>query len=162
MVNKELNKIGLNLNAQKTKLMKVDELAEYYLYYPQLLLDEQNYNKSFEEFYNIYTRNKNVRYDTYIKRIFGNKIGLNKFNLKNQSIIKSIIFDKDFLFFINPIQLKFIYNNLIGDEKTIFIKFLLDIYELTSFNSYHYCLLSFFKNNKLTRYYELLNSVDVT
>ena len=28
LVNKELNKIGLNLNAQKTKLMKVDELAD--------------------------------------------------------------------------------------------------------------------------------------
>lgn len=159
-VNKELNKIGLNLNAAKTKMLSIEELSKYYLYSAQKQLDDRKYDLSFNNFYKLYTSEKqNIRYDTYIKRILGKEIGLNKFNLKNRSIVKSIIFDKDFLLFSDARLIKTIYSNLSTNEQDEFIKLLWEILPETLFNSYYYALLKFFKDAKLTTHHDNLKSL---
>lgn len=160
IVNQELNKIGLNLNAAKSKMMTIDGLSKHYLYLAQQQLDDKKYNSSFNNFYTLYTSQKDsIRYDTYIKRILGKEIGLSKFNLKNRAIIKSIIFDKDFLLFSDSQLLKKIYVNLSANEQDEFIKLLWEILPETLFNSYDYALLKFFKDTKLNKHYDNLKSL---
>lgn len=161
-VNQELNKIGLNLNASKSKILSIDELSKYYLYSEQKQLDERKYDLSFDNFYKLYVYEKrNIRYDTYIKRILSKEIGLKKFNFKNQLIIKSIIFEKEFLLFLDARLIKTIYKNLSNDEQKRFIDILLKILPETLFNSYYYALLKFFKDVKLTTYYDNLKSLKI-
>lgn len=147
-VNRELNKIGLNLNSAKCKKLSVHELSNYYLFEPQSLLDLGQYDKSFDLFYSIYSKDNSVRYDTYIRRILNAKIGLNAFNISNQSKAKRIIFSKEFLIFCSTRHLENIYNNLNSYERSIYIRFLLSLANETSFNAYHYNVYNFLKSIK--------------
>ena len=90
------------LNAYKTRKMTINELREHYLYEALTLLDKKEYDQSFEYFYNLYKKNKNnIRYDTYIKRLFCESIKLEKFNSNNRKKIVEIVLMDDFLLICN-------------------------------------------------------------
>lgn len=150
-VNSELNKLGLNLNAAKTKMLDIDDLSNYYLYEPLSLLDDGKFDDSFNMFYDIYTKKGSsaVRYDTYLKRITSKNIGLNKFNLANRAIAKELVLRRDFIIFCNDVQLNRIYQNLEVTERDDFVSLLWKYTESISFNSYFYFVLKFFDKNKL-------------
>lgn len=149
-VNSELNKLGLNLNAAKSKMLDIEELSYYYLYEALSLIDECKYDDSFNLFYKLYTLNgSSIRYDTYLKRIISAKVGLSKFNLINRSNAKQLILRKDFIIFCNDTYLNRIYENLEVTERNDFVSLLWKYSESISFNSYFYYVLKFFNKNKL-------------
>lgn len=136
VINSELNKIGLNLNASKCKMFSIDKLSEYYLFEPLMLVDEKKYEDSMSKFLSIYGRNKEVRYDTYLKRIMGSSVGLSHFKKEEIDYLKKeIIFKDDFLLICNPKQLSAIYNYLNEEERLHFLSLLHQMAERVKYNS---------------------------
>ncbi len=133
-VNRELNRLGLNLNAAKCKMLTIEELSELYLYESLALLDENKYDESFDLFKRIYIRNEGVRFDTYLKRILNEKIGLKRLNIENRSYAKTILFDKKFLLYCNSRILNLIYLNCQKDEQQEYVKMLVALAGKTKFN----------------------------
>lgn len=149
-VNSELNKLGLNLNAAKSKMLDIKDLSDYYLYEALFLIDEGKYDESFKLFYELYkSKSTSIKYDTYLKRIISAKIGLKKFNLVNRSYAKQLILRKDFLIYCNDNYLNRIYENLEVTERNDFVSLLWKYSESISFNSYFYYVQKFFNKNKL-------------
>lgn len=156
-INLELNKLGLNLNANKTKIISVEELSQYYLYQPQLLLDRENYNCATKHFFDIYNQNQEIRYDTFIKRLLSKEIGLDKLEKSLEMKIKSIIFTENFIMCCNDRTLDRIYLNCSEEEKEHFLNILEHLREKIIFNSYEYTLLLFYKKHlELTNKYNEL------
>ena len=136
VINSELNRIGLNLNASKCKMFPIDKFSEYYLFEPLVLVDEKKYEDSMSKFLSIYGSNKEVRYDTYLKRIMGSSVGLSRFKKEELDYLKKeIIFKDDFLLICNPKQLCSIYNYLNKEEKLYFLSLLHQMVERVKFNS---------------------------
>lgn len=147
VVNKELNRIGLNLNASKCKMFSADDFCDYYLFEPLMLIDEKKYNDSLSKFLSIYEKNKDIRYDTYIKRIIGSSVGLSSFEKEKINYIKrEIIFKEDFLMICNPKQLNAIYSYINEDDKLEFLISLQQLLQKVKFNSVQITIEKFFES----------------
>jgi hypothetical protein len=157
-VNRELNRLGLNLNAAKCKMLTIEELSELYLYESLALLDENKYDESFDLFKRIYIRNEGVRFDTYLKRILNEKIGLKRLNIENRSYAKTILFDKKFLLYCNSRILNLIYLNCQKDEQQEYVKMLVALAGKTKFNAYHYNVIKFLKKHKFNNEQAVVNA----
>ena len=119
IINIELNKIGLNLNSAKCKLLTIEKLSEYYLFGPLSLIDEKRYDDSMQRFLAIYDGNNNIRYDTYLKRIVSNSVGLSLFSKAlTDEFVKKIVFNTDVLLSCNCKQIKAIYDYLDDKDKS--------------------------------------------
>lgn len=149
VVNKELNKLGLNLNSSKCRLMSIDDFSEYHLLKPLSLLDEKRNDDSLTLFLNIYNKNKNIRYDTYFKRILGTSVGLSSFN-KNllDRAIDAIVFGTDFVLYCNAKQLKAIYEYLDCIMKQKFIDLLKQMAKEVKFNYVEITINAFLESIK--------------
>ncbi len=95
-ISKELNTIGLNLNANKVKEYKKDTIQTYYGIPIFQLLDEKKYNEAAKKFFE-YKNNEKVdfNYISSLKKFLN--LGLDKFNISNRSKIKAIITEYQFV-----------------------------------------------------------------
>lgn len=144
---KELNNIGLNLNASKVGRYTKKEIQIFYGLDIFELLDENKYDEAIDVFIK-YKTNSEIRfnYSSSIKRILN--IGLDKFNLSNRSLIKSIITEYQFLREANDYYMKKIYENIEIKERETYINILMQISRETVYNGFHYSLLKFLKKIK--------------
>lgn len=147
VANETLYKIGLNLNASKTKFLTMYEISKINLH---KMLDEKKYDASFNSFYKIYSKNKNIRYDTYLKRILGKDIGIDKFNNEIKLNIKSLLLDDNFLICCNYRTLLKIYQNLNNEERIQYLNTLNQMKKAIKFNCLEYNIEKL--NDKIQKY----------
>lgn len=155
IANRELRKLGLNINAGKTKKFTKYELIDFYLFIPLEELEKNNYNKAIDLFFEIIKKNGNiasVRSDTFFRRCLS--IGLKNFSLENRSKILIYILRKEFIITSNVDFLHKIYINLFSEEKEIYIKQILEYFDVVVLNGFHYNVINFFKKEKLMTEYE--------
>lgn len=92
IANKELRKIGLNINSSKTRKFSKEELIDFYLFKPLEKLEQGKYDDAVTEFFKIVIKSggiKNVRSDTFFRRCLSLK--LNNFSIKNRSKILTYV-----------------------------------------------------------------------
>lgn len=144
---KELSNIGLNLNASKVMEFNKEEIQAFYGLKIFELLDNEKYDEAAYLFL-AYKNNKNLKFNyvSSLRRILN--LGLEKFNLSNQCLIKGIITEYQFLKESNDYYMKRIYDNLEDSERIIYINNLRKISEETVYNGFHYCLIKFLKKIK--------------
>lgn len=150
VANEELRKLGLNINAGKTKKFTKNELIDHFVFFPLEYLERKEYDKAVDIFFEIVKRNndiKNVRSDTFFRRCLS--IGLNKFNIKNRESILKYVNNKEFIINSNTDYLYKIYVNLSEKEKEKFISNLKLYFDLVKFNGFHYTVINFFKKADL-------------
>ena len=155
VANEELRKLGLNINAGKTKKFTKDELIDYFVFIPLEYLERKDYDKAVDFFFEIVKRNKdikNVRSDTFFRRCLS--IGLSEFNTKNREKILKFVNNKDFIINSNTDYLYKIYVNLFEKEKEIFINNLKHYFDLVKFNGFHYTVINFYKKAGLLEDYK--------
>lgn len=144
---KELNNIGLNLNASKVGRFNRKEIQVFYGLDIFELLDKKEYDAAVELFIRYKNNLKiNFNYSSALKRILN--IGLGKFNLSNRNLIKSIITEYQFLRESNDYYMKKIYVNLDESERELYINTLIKISNETVYNGFHYSLIRFLKKIK--------------
>lgn len=142
-ISNKLNNLGLNLNASKTKLLAISELAEYNCYKSHDLLDKGEYDESANLFIDTYKKGSDIRSDTYLKRIINNKIGLNKFNEINKNKLIELLINENFLLSCSKNDLYKIYTQFIEkNEKIRLLEVLFIILENTKFNGIHIAIKS--------------------
>lgn len=145
--NKELRKIGLNLNASKEHKFTHDELINFYLFKELEKLDNGKYDEAANDFFKLYDSGIEVRSDTFFRRCL--TIGLKKFSISNRNKIVSIITNEDFIIKCGVQHLSGIYKNLYIEEKQKFIDSLFLIFKKIKFNGFKYTVITFSKKNKL-------------
>lgn len=159
--NEELRKLGLNINAGKTKKYTKEELIDYFVFKPLQLLEKNEYDIATDVFFKIVEKNKiiqNVRSDTFFRRCLS--IGLDKFSKENRTKILNYVLKKDFIINSNLDYLSKIYNNLDEAEKKEYIDKIKKYFELIKFNGFHYTVINFFKKVKLNdEYNEYINKL---
>ena len=148
VISKELNTIGLNLNASKVKEYNKDTIQIFYGIPIFQLLDEKKYNEAAKKFFE-YKENEKVdfNYISSLKRFLN--LGLDKFNMSNRSKIKSIITEYQFIRESNEYYMKKIYENLDIEEKKELIELIYKISKETTYNSFHYNAINFIKKCKI-------------
>ena len=161
VANEELRKLGLNINAGKTKKYTKEELIDYFVFEPLQLLEKNEYDIATDVFFKIVEKNKiiqNVRSDTFFRRCLS--IGLDKFSKENRTKILNYVLQKDFIINSNLDYLSKIYNNLDEAEKKEYIDKIKKYFELIKFNGFHYTVINFFKKVKLNdEYNEYINKL---
>lgn len=153
--NRELRKIGLNINAGKTKKFDKGELIDFYLFIPLEELEKKNYDEAVNIFFEIVKKREsiqNVRSDTFFRRCLS--IGLKNFDLENRSKILMHVLKRNFIIESNVDFLHKIYINLFIEEKEKYIDQILRYFNLIKFNGFHYIVVNFLKREKLTAEYE--------
>ena len=148
VVNKELNSIGLNLNASKVKQYNKETIQILYGIPIFKLLDEYKYNEAADKFFE-YIRKENVifNYTSSLKRFLN--IGLDKFNISNRNKIKAMSTEYQFVRESSEYYMNKIYNNLDENEKKEFIELLFKISSETTYNCFHYNAINFMKKNNI-------------
>ena len=148
VISKELNTIGLNLNASKVKEYNKDTIQIFYGIPIFQLLDEKKYNEAAKKFFE-YKENEKVdfNYISSLKRFLN--LGLDKFNMSNRSKIKAIITEYQFIRESNEYYMKKIYENLDIEEKKELIELIYKISKETTYNSFHYNAINFIKKCKI-------------
>lgn len=148
VISKELNCIGLNLNASKVKQYNKHTIQIFYGIPIFKLLDEEKYNDSAKKFFEFKEQeNVDFNYTSSLKRFLN--LGLDKFNISNRSKIKSIITEYQFIRESNEYYMKKIYENLNIEERKEFIEMIYKISEETTYNSFHYNAINFIKKCKI-------------
>ena len=147
VIAKELNSIGLNLNASKVKEYNKDTIQIFYGIPIFQLLDEKKYNDAAKKFFE-YKENEKVdfNYISSIKRFLN--LGLDKFNMSNRSKIKAIITEYQFVRESNEYYMKRTYENLNAEEQKELIEMIYKISKETTYNSFHYDAINFIKKIK--------------
>ena len=139
VISKELNTIGLNLNASKVKEYNKDTIQIFYGIPIFQLLDEKKYNEAAKKFFE-YKENEKVDFN-YIS-------SLKRF-LNLGSKIKAIITEYQFIRESNEYYMKKIYENLDIEEKKELIELIYKISKETTYNSFHYNAINFIKKCKI-------------
>lgn len=148
VIAKELNSIGLNLNASKVKEYNKDTIQIFYGIPIFQLLDEEKYNDAANKFFE-YKENEKVdfNYISSLKRFLN--LGLNKFNMSNRSKIKALITEYQFIRESNEYYMKKTYENLNIEEQKELIEIIYKISKETTYNSFHYNAINFIKKCKI-------------
>jgi hypothetical protein len=148
VISKELNNLGLNLNASKVKQYNKDTIQIFYGIPIFKLLDQKEYDKAVDKFFE-YLEMKNVdfNYTSSLRRFLN--IGLNKFNISNRNKIKAMCTKYQFVRESTEYYMSKIYRNLNMDEKDEFIQLIYKISEETTYNAFHYNAINFFIKNKI-------------
>ena len=161
LANEELRKLGLNINAGKTKLFTKDKLIDHFVFLPLEYLEKKDYDTAVEAFFEIVNRNgniKNVRSDTFFRRCLS--IGLDRFSQSNKEKILDYVLDKEFIINSNLDYLYKIYNNLDMKRKNTFISKIENYFEIVKFNGFHYNVINFFRRvNLKDKYKEYIKKV---
>ena len=129
VITRELNKLGLNLNASKIKKFNKETIKVFYGLTVFDLIDKEKYEEAVVKFFEYYY-NKEVEFNyiSSLKRFLN--VGLDKFSISNRNKLKAIITDYKFVKEGNEYYFKKIYNNLSDEEKEDFIEL---IYKYDSF-----------------------------
>lgn len=155
VANKELRKLGLNINAGKTKKFTKEQLIDHFVFEPLEYLEKKDYDKSVYVFFEIIEKYKNIsaiRSDTFFRRCLS--VGLDKFSNENRNKILNCILTKDFIINSNTDYLYKIYINLNDKEKKDFINDIDVYFHLVKFSGFHYSVIIFLKKAKLNDYYK--------
>lgn len=149
VISRELNCLGLNLNANKVKKYNKETIQILYGIPIFKLIDEQKYDEAVDKFFDFYNRKDvDFNYTSSLKRFLN--IGFDKFNMSNRNKLKSIITEYQFVRESNEYYMKKIYNNLLKEEKKDFIDLIYKISEETTYNSFHYNAINFLQKINVT------------
>lgn len=148
VIAKELNKIGLNLNASKVKKYNKDTIQIFYGIPIFKLLDDNKYDEAAKKFIE-YKEQKDYEFNyiSSLKRLLN--IGLNKINISSRNKIKSIITDYQFVRESNDYYMGKTYENLSVEEKEELIDLIYRISKETTYNSFHYNAINFITKYKI-------------
>lgn len=148
VIAKELNLIGLNLNASKVREYNKDTIQIFYGIPIFKLLDENRYNDAANKFFE-YKENEKIdfNYISSLKRFLN--IGLDKFDMSNRNKIKSIITAYQFIRESNEYYMKRAYENLNIEEQKELIEMIYKISKETTYNLFHYNAINFIKKCKI-------------
>lgn len=142
VISRELNCLGLNLNASKVKKYNKETIQILYGIPIFKLIDDKKYDEAVDKFFDFYNRKDvDFNYTSSLKRFLN--IGFDKFNISNRNKLKSIITEYQFVRESNEYYMKKIYNNLLEEEKNDFIDLIYKISEETTYNSFHYNAINF-------------------
>lgn len=142
VISRELNHLGLNLNASKVKEYNKETIQILYGIPIFKLIDEQKYDDAVDKFFEFYNRSDvDFNYTSSLKRFLN--IGFDKINLSNRNKLKAIITEYQFVRESNEYYLKKIYSILSKEEKKDFIDLIYKISEETTYNSFHYNAINF-------------------
>jgi len=155
LASKELAKIGLNLNANKAKLLKKSEFYDYWSFDIFKLLANKNDRVSIEKAWKLFeqkiTRKEQFKPESVLKRILS--CNLNKVSLKIRKEILTAVKEKDFITSINEYYLKRIYIFLRSKERILFLKYLNKLSKDVLFNRYHLCVMKFARECSVSKMY---------
>ncbi len=142
VISRELNKLGLNLNASKVKEFNKETIRIYYGIPVFKLLDEQKNNEAAKLFFSFY-ENKNIEfnYTSSLKRFLN--IGFENFSLHYRSKLKAIVTQYQFVRESDDYYLRKIYTNLNDSEKKELIELVKVISKETTYNGFHYSAIRF-------------------
>lgn len=148
VIAKELNKLGLNLNASKVKKYNKDTIQIFYGIPIFKLLDDNKYDEAAKKFIE-YKEQKDYEFNyiSSLKRLLN--IGLNKINISSRNKIKSIITDYQFVRESNDYYMGKTYENLSEEEKEELIDLIYRISKETTYNSFHYNAINFITKYKI-------------
>ena len=149
VISRELNNLGLNLNASKVKKYNKETIQILYGIPIFKLLEIQKYDEAVDKFFEFYNRKDvDFNYTSSLKRFLN--IGFEKFSIANRNKLKSIITEYQFVRESNEYYMKKIYNNLFEEEKKDFIDLIYKISEETTYNAFHYNAINFLKKIDIT------------
>ena len=149
VISRELNALGLNLNASKVKKYNKETIQILYGIPVFKLIDEQKYDEAVNKFFEFYNREDvDFNYTSSLKRFLN--IGLDKFNMSNRNKLKSIITEYQFVRESNEYYMRKIYNNLLKEERGDFINLIYKISKETTYNAFHYNAINFFNRINVT------------
>ena len=144
VISRELNALGLNLNASKVKKYNKETIQVLYGIPVFKLIDEQKYDEPTNKFFEFYNREDvDFNYTSSLKRFLN--IGFDKFNMSNRNRLKSIITEYQFVRESNEYYMRKIYNNLLKEERGDFIDLIYKISKETTYNAFHYNAINFLK-----------------
>lgn len=149
VISKELNALGLNLNASKVKQYNKDTIQIYYGISIFKLLDGQRYDEAANKFFE-YIKREDVtfNYTSSLRRFLN--IGLDKFNISNRNRIKAMSTEYQFVRESTEYYMIKIYDNLNNEEKKEFVNLIFKISDETTYNVFHYNAINFLMKNKTT------------
>ena len=159
VIARELNLLGLNLNASKVKKYNKETIKILYGIPIFKLLDENKLDEACDLFFR-YKENTefDFNYTSSLKRFLN--IGLKNFCMSNSSRIKAIITEYQFVKESNSYYMEKIYYNLSSEEQQGFIELIYKIAEESKYNSFHYNAINFLKKiNKEENFDKLLNLI---
>ena len=149
VISRELNALGLNLNASKVKKYNKETIQILYGIPVFKLIDEQKYDEAVNKFFEFYNREDvDFNYTSSLKRFLN--IGLDKFNMSNRNKLKSIITEYQFVRETNEYYMRKIYNNLLKEERGDFIELIYKISKETTYNAFHYNAINFLNRINVT------------
>lgn len=149
VISRELNSLGLNLNASKVKKYNKETIQTLYGIPVFKLIDEQKYDEAVNKFFEFYNREDvDFNYTSSLKRFLN--IGLDKFNMSNRNKLKSIITEYQFVRESNEYYMRKIYNNLLKEERGDFIDLIYKISKETTYNAFHYNAINFLNRINVT------------
>ena len=148
VITKELNYLGLNLNASKVKEYNKETIQIFYGVPIFKLLDEKKYNDAANLFFKYKDNDKiNFNYTSSLKRFLN--LGLYNFNMSNRNKIKSTVTEYQFVRESDEYYMKKIYENLDKDEQKELIEMIYKISSETTYNAFHYNAINFLKKFKI-------------
>lgn len=149
VISRELNSLGLNLNASKVKKYNKETIQILYGIPIFKLIDEQKYDEAADKFFDFYNKKDvDFNYTSSLKRFLN--IDFDKFNMANRNKLKSIITEYQFVRESNEYYMIKIYNNLLKEEKNDFIDLIYKISKETTYNAYHYNAINFLNKINIT------------
>ncbi len=149
VISRELNTLGLNLNASKVKKYNKETIQVLYGIPVFKLIDEQKYDEAVNKFFEFYNREDvDFNYTSSLRRFLN--IGLDKFNMSNRNKLKSIITEYQFVRESNEYYMRKIYNNLLKEERGDFIDLIYKISKETTYNAFHYNAINFLNRINVT------------
>ena len=157
VVSKELNCLGLNLNASKVKIYNKETIQVLYGIPIFKLIDNKQYDMAAKKFFEFKEKeNIDFNYTSSLKRFLN--VGLDKFNISNRNRIKAIITEYQFIRESNEYYMRKIYDNLNVEEKSEFVDMLFKISEETTYNTFHYNAVNFLNKYKIAANKEIIIS----
>jgi len=152
-ITKELNKLGLNLNAGKTKIFKnSNEFDNFYSFDIMELLDTEN-SDDLSKAVDLYIDKRKKRDEfnniTILRRLIN--IGFSKLEIEKREWLVTDIINDDFLIKCDYKYLKKIYSQLNEEEKYRFINRLKNLVEETYYNEFHYNVLKFYQSTNFSQ-----------
>lgn len=144
----ELNKIGLNVNASKVNKFTMKELETYYGY--EIINDilEKRFDIAANKFFDLKKKNIKFREDILLKKILTSN--LNNYSKNNKEKILKIVSQEDFILNNGLFYIKKVYVFLNDRQKQLFVNKLIMLLRTTYYNQFHYSVLKFAKEYKLT------------
>jgi len=146
VISKELNNIGLNLNASKVKEYNRESIRTWYAIPIFQKIDNEEYNDAADLFLNYIDMHKEFNTYSVLKKFIN--IDMKKISISNRNRIKAILTEYDFLKTGNEYMFIRIYNLLREDEKEELINTLIEISKETTYNGFHYECINFFEKIK--------------